>query len=126
VRPYIKKPSSSILYYLSWASGVIVGNYDRKFLYPMPLKCHYHLQTLVEFLNDFVNQKINEDYNLDSFLQISSTIELTKKIVNIILLTFKQYQTNVKDIVKEITKVVTRRKEINGGTYVLNIFWFQI
>jgi len=88
----------------------------------MPLKCHYHLQTLVEFLNDFVNQKINEDYNLDNFLQISSTIELTKKIVNIILLTFKQYQTNVKDIVKEITKVVTRRKEINGGTYVLNIF----
>jgi hypothetical protein len=79
----------------------------------MLLKCHYHLHPLVELLNDFIDQKINEDYNLDIFLQIASTIELTKKLANIKLLTFKQYQTNVKDIVKEITKVVTRRKVIN-------------
>jgi hypothetical protein len=55
------------------------------------LKCHYHLNPLVEFLNDFLDQKNIEDYNLELFLQIASTIELIEKLVNIKLLTFKQY-----------------------------------
>lgn len=72
----------------------IVEEHDRKSLFPMFLKCHHHVHTMVEFLSDFVNQGNDEDSSLNTI-----TSEATKKLVKYgKLLIFKQYQIDVKDI----------------------------
>jgi hypothetical protein len=60
----------------------IVKEYDKKSLYPMLLKCHHHLNLLVEIESSFANIGGDEDYSLDIFEQIVDTSEPTKELVN--------------------------------------------
>jgi hypothetical protein len=80
----------------------IIEKYDKQTLFPMFLKCYYHLHPLVEFERDVeqrvVEQNVEEDMSLDIFEMIASTSEPTTKLVNKILLIFKCYQVDVKDI----------------------------
>ncbi len=75
----------------------IVEKYDKKTLFPLLLKCYYHLHPLVEFEKG-VEQNVEEDMSLDIFEMIASTSEPATKLVNKILLIFKCYQVYVKDI----------------------------
>jgi len=78
---------------------VLVEKYDRKSLYPMLVKCHEHLHPLVRLDRNCADQGIFEhDYNLDIFEQTTSTNEPIKKLVKRVLLVFKRYQLDVKDI----------------------------
>jgi hypothetical protein len=76
----------------------IVEEYDQKSLFPMFLKCYYHLDPLVEFERGVVDQRVEEDRSLDIFEMTTSTSEPTTKLVNRELLIFKHYQVNVKHI----------------------------
>jgi hypothetical protein len=78
---------------------VLVEEYDRKSLYPMLVKCHEHLHPLVRLDRNCADESIFEhDYNLDIFEQTTSTNEPIKKLVKRVLLVFKRYQLDVKDI----------------------------
>jgi hypothetical protein len=50
----------------------IVDEYDRRTLYPMPLKCYHHLHPITEFVG-CVDQIGDENSNLDTFQQIASS-----------------------------------------------------
>ncbi len=78
--------------------NAIVEKYDQFFLFPMFLKCYYHLHPLIESKRGVVDQRIKEDKSLDIFEMIVSTNEPTMKLVNKELLTFKRYQVDVKNI----------------------------
>ncbi len=52
------------------------------FLFPMLLKCHYHLHPLVEFERGVVDQKVEKDNSLDIFEMTNSTSEPTTKLTN--------------------------------------------
>jgi hypothetical protein len=58
----------------------IVEEYDKKYLFSMLIKCHYHLYLSVEFERDIVDQGIEEDINLDIFEMIANTSEPTMEI----------------------------------------------
>jgi energy-converting hydrogenase A subunit M len=45
----------------------IVEEYDKKSLFPMLLKCYYHLHPLVESKRGVVDEKVEEDMTLDIF-----------------------------------------------------------
>jgi hypothetical protein len=45
----------------------IVEEYDKKSLFPMLLKCYYHLHPLVESERGVVDQRVEEDMSLDIF-----------------------------------------------------------
>jgi hypothetical protein len=77
---------------------VIVEKYDKFFLFPMFLKCYYHLHPLVEFERGVVDQRVEEDRSLDIFERTTNTNEPTTKLVNRKLLIFRHYQVDVKDI----------------------------
>jgi hypothetical protein len=79
-------------------SKAIFEKYDKKSLFPMLLKCYYHLHQLVEYERGVVDQRIEEDRSLDIFEMTTNTSEPTTKLVNRELLIFKFYQVNVKDI----------------------------
>jgi hypothetical protein len=52
------------------------------FLYPMLLKCHHHLDPLIEFETNIANQGIDKYYNLN-FPQMTTNIsELKMELVN--------------------------------------------
>ncbi len=68
------------------------------FLFPLLLKCHYHLHLLVEFEGGIVDQRFEEDNNLDIFEMKTSKSEPTMKLINKELLIFKRYEKDVKDI----------------------------
>ncbi len=55
----------------------IVEEYDKKSLFPMLLKCYYHLHPLVESERGVVDQRIEKDMSLDIFEMTSSTNEPT-------------------------------------------------
>ncbi len=76
----------------------IVEEYDQKSLFPMFLKCCYHLDPLVEFEKGVVDQRVEKDRSLDIFEMTTYTSEPRTKLVNKELLIFKHYQVNVKDI----------------------------
>jgi hypothetical protein len=76
----------------------IVKKYDKKSLFPILLKCYYHLHPLVEYERGVVYQRIEEDRSLDIFEMTTNISELTTKLVNKQLLIFKLYQVNVKNI----------------------------
>jgi hypothetical protein len=43
-------------FFIGYDQGVrIVEQYDTMSLYPMLMKCYYHLHPLIEFDNDFTN-----------------------------------------------------------------------
>jgi len=47
---------------------VLIKEFDRKFLYPVVVKCHEHLHLLVKSKRNFVDQNIfDEDCSLDIF-----------------------------------------------------------
>ncbi len=65
--------------------------YNKKTLYPMLLKCYYHLHPLLE--NAIVDQGVDEDCNeLEIFETTVNTNEPTKEFVNKELLIFKRFQ----------------------------------
>jgi hypothetical protein len=76
----------------------IVEKYDKKSLFFILIKCHYHLHSLVEFERDIVNQGIEEDDSLDIFEMIANSNEPTIELIDIKLLIFKHYQVDVKKI----------------------------
>jgi hypothetical protein len=78
-------------------SKAIVEKYDKFSLFPMLLKCYYHLHPLVEYERG-VDQRIEEESSLDIFGMTTNTSESTMELVNRELLIFKFYQMNVKDI----------------------------
>ncbi len=59
----------------------------------MFIKCHYHLQPLVEFERGVVDQRVKEDNNLDiltnDIFEIANISELTMELINKKLLIFK-------------------------------------
>jgi hypothetical protein len=73
----------------------IVEEYDRKSLFPMFLKCHYHLHPFAKSERGVVDQRV-EDNNLDIFEITFSTSEPTTDLINKELLIFKRYQMDVK------------------------------
>jgi hypothetical protein len=76
----------------------IVEEYDKRSLFSMLIKCHYHLHPLVEFERDIVDQRIEEDNSLDIFEMIANISEPTTELINIKFLIFKHYQMDVKKI----------------------------
>ncbi len=75
----------------------IVEKYDKIYLFPILLKCHYHLHLLAEFERSVVDQRVEDDNNLDIFEMTTSTIDLTMKLINKELLIFNCYQVDIKD-----------------------------
>jgi hypothetical protein len=71
----------------------IVEEYDRKFLFLMLLKCHYHLHPLAKSERGVVDQRVKEDNNLDiltnDIFEIANTSELAMQLINRKLLSFK-------------------------------------
>jgi hypothetical protein len=60
----------------------IVEKYDNFFLFPMLLKCYYHLHPLVESKRGVVDEKVEEEKTLDIFEMTTCTSEPTMKLVN--------------------------------------------
>ncbi len=60
----------------------LLKNMTKKNLFPMLLKCHYHLHPLVEFERGVVDQKVEKDNSLDIFEMTTSTSEPTTKLTN--------------------------------------------
>jgi hypothetical protein len=76
----------------------IVEEYDRRSLFPMLFKCHYHLHPFAKSKRGVIDQRVEMDNSLDMFKMTTNTNELTMKIINRKLLIFTHYQVNVKDI----------------------------
>jgi hypothetical protein len=70
----------------------------KKSLFPMHLKCFYHLHPLVESERGVIEQRVEEDMNLDIFEMTTSISELVTNLVNRELLIFRHYQVDFKDI----------------------------
>jgi hypothetical protein len=75
----------------------IVEEYDRKVLFPMFLKCHYHLHTLAKSERGVIDQRV-EDNNLNIFEMTFSTSEPITDLMNKELPIFKHYQMDIKNI----------------------------
>ncbi len=60
-------------------------------LYPMFMKCYYHLHPSIEFDNDFVDQRVDDDNNLDIFQMTSENTKPTTELVKRKLLIFQHY-----------------------------------
>ncbi len=85
--------------FIGWErSKVIVEKYDKKNLFPMLLKCYYHLHSLVGSGRGVVDQRVEMDRNLDIFGMITNISEWTTKLVNRELLIFRCYQLDVKNV----------------------------
>jgi hypothetical protein len=50
----------------------IVEEYDKKIIFPMLMKCYYHLHPLVESKRGVVDERVEEDKNLDIFEMITN------------------------------------------------------
>jgi len=74
-----------------------VDEYDRRTLYLMFLKCYHRLHPMTKFVK-CVNQTGDENSNLDIFQQTPSTSDPSKELVTRVLLTFRHYQMDLKDI----------------------------
>ncbi len=55
----------------------LLKNMTRKSLFPMLLKCYYHLHPLVEYEGGVVDEKVEEDKSLNIFEMTTSTSEPT-------------------------------------------------
>ncbi len=65
---------------------------DRLSLYPMFMKCYYHLHPMTKSEIGFAKQTIDENSNLNNFEQIVNTSELVKILVTKELFIFLVYQ----------------------------------
>jgi hypothetical protein len=87
-----------VFFFVIRKEGVsIVGEYDKKTIYPTFLKCYHHLHPLTEFVG-CVDQTSDENSSLNIFQQTASTSKPSKELVTKELLIFKRYQMNPKDI----------------------------
>jgi hypothetical protein len=68
----------------------IIEEYDRKSLFPMPLKSYHHLHPFFEVERSLA-YKIDENKSLDIFEMVANTNELAKKLVNQALFIFHKY-----------------------------------
>ncbi len=68
-----------------------------KKIFPMLIKCYYHLYPLVEYERGVVDQRVEEDMSFDIFEMTTNISEPTIELVNKELLIFKHYQVDVKD-----------------------------
>ncbi len=59
----------------------IVEQYDTMSLYPMLMKCYYHLYPSIEFDNDFAKQRVDDDNSLDIFQMTRGNTKPTKDLV---------------------------------------------
>jgi hypothetical protein len=75
----------------------IMGEYDRRTLYPMLLKCYHHLHPMIESIG-CVDQIGDEDFYLDIFQQIASTNEPSKELVTKELLIFRHNRMDLKTL----------------------------
>jgi hypothetical protein len=66
----------------------IIEQYDIMSLYPMFMKCYYHLHSLTQSNNGFVDQKVDDDNNLDIFQVTTRNTKPTKDLVKKELLVF--------------------------------------
>ncbi len=79
--------------FISHNQGItIVEQYDIISLYPMFIKCYYHLHPSIEFDNDFVDQRVDDDNNLDIFQMRTQNTKPTKELVTRELLVFWRYE----------------------------------
>jgi hypothetical protein len=69
--------------------------YDKKSLFPMLLKCYYHLHPFVESKKGVVDQRVEEDKSLDIFEMTTIRSEPTTKLVNREHLIFRHYQMSI-------------------------------
>ncbi len=76
---------------------VIIKEYDKKYPYPMFLKCYHQLQPMAKTKVDFTWQTIIVDYNY-IFEQTINTTEFVKNLSTRELLIFKCYQMDSKKI----------------------------
>jgi hypothetical protein len=76
----------------------IVEQYNMISLYPMFMKCYYHLHPSIESINEFANQRMDDDNNLDIFQMTIRNIKPSKDLVIRKLLVFQRYQVDVKEI----------------------------
>ncbi len=53
----------------------IVQEYDKKVLFPMFFKCHYHLHLLIKSKQGVVDQRVGKGNSLDIFEMITNTSE---------------------------------------------------
>ncbi len=96
-------PRFNILHLVSSLIGreqekAIAEEYDKKNLFPMLLKCYYHLHPLVEYERGVVDESVEKDMSLDIFEMTTYISEPTTKLVNRELLIFRHYQVDVKNI----------------------------
>jgi hypothetical protein len=76
---------------------VIIEEYDKKYSYPMFLKCYHQLHQMAKTKVGFTWQTIIQDYNY-IFEQIVNTCEFVKNLFTRELLIFKCYQMDSKKI----------------------------
>ncbi len=70
-----------VFFFIGYDQGVvIVEQYDTMSLYPMLMKCYYHLHSLIESNNGFVDQIMDDDNCLDIFQMTVGNIQPTKKL----------------------------------------------
>jgi hypothetical protein len=60
----------------------IVEEYDRRYLFPMHFKCHYHLHPFAKSKRGVIDQRVEKDNSLDMFKMTANTNELTMKLIN--------------------------------------------
>ncbi len=64
-----------VFFFIGHDQGVaIVEQYDTMSLYPMLMKCYYHLHSLIESNNGFVDYRMDDDNCLDIFQMIIRNI----------------------------------------------------
>ncbi len=69
-----------VFFFIGRDQGItIVEWYDTMALYPMLMKCYYHLHPLIEFDIDFADQKVDDDNNLD-FSSDSKEYSMSKRV----------------------------------------------
>jgi hypothetical protein len=70
-----------VFFFIGHDQGItIVEQYDTMSLYPMLMKCYYHLHPLIKSINDFVDQRMDDDNCLDIFQMRARNIEPTKEL----------------------------------------------
>jgi hypothetical protein len=82
----------------------MVEQYDTISLYPIFIKCYYHLHPSIEFDNDFADWRVDDDRNLDIFQMIIGSTKPIEELVKRELLVFWRY------------KWISRRSNVTFGS----------
>ncbi len=91
--------------FISHNQGIaMVEQYDTISLYPIFIKCYYHLHPSIEFDNDFADWRVDDDRNLDIFQMIIGSTKPIEELVKRELLVFWRY------------KWISRRSNVTFGS----------